>query len=538
MSAASSCHSVPPGHAMAPRRLPWRNPETATPPLEIELVFSITDEAARRLLANPIERGPPIKMMAVYYDTPDLALRRAGYALRVRCEGGRWVQTLKSGSPGALVRGEFEFPLSKGRLDLSLFDAASLPRDLLPRLPELHPMFETHVRRRHKLIAFGDAEIEVALDEGELVAGARRMTLLEAELELKTGGRAALFSYARQLAAQGGLRLTLANKSDRGFALAAEALDGAVTYTPPLARMATIGEAIGALGGAALHQLGGNLDILQREPHRAALREAIAGAERLGTFLATFASVLGPGRRTIVAELDWLLGRLAAVRDLDRFIVDGFRPFAHWVDDRPAAALFGRALLRARRAACGEVQQAARSERVCALMLDVAELAGTAAVHADGASIARPISDFAIGILQRKDQELRAADGVLKTFDPAAHGELHVETKRTLYLLEAFEPVLPPRARSRAAWREALRKLELGLEDLREISVATSVAKHALDRLDTAEGDLAARAAFASGTIIIARFAKSNKTMRSAQRAFMALNAKPSPWASRGSGLA
>jgi triphosphatase len=143
---------------------------TAEPGLEIELAFSLTDEAARRLLAEPVHRASPIDMSAVYFDTPDLALREAGYALRVRREGERWVQTLKSGSAGGLVRGEFERPLNQGILDLSLLATAGLPRKLLARLSDLRPVFETHVRRRQKLVTFGEAEIEVALDEGEVVA--------------------------------------------------------------------------------------------------------------------------------------------------------------------------------------------------------------------------------------------------------------------------------------------------------------------------------------------------------------------------------
>lgn len=506
---------------------------TVAPVPEIELAFSLTNEAAHRLLAKPIDEAPPIEMTATYYDTPDFALREAGFALRVRREGEQWVQTLKSGSSGGLVREELEHPLSQGCLDLSLLASGGLPLRLLARLPDLTPVFETHVTRRQRMVVFGDAKIEVALDEGEVVADGQRTALLEAELELKRGGLAALFGLARELAAPGGLRLTFSNKSDRGFALADGTLRGAVNYTPPLARMRTVGEAISALGSAALHQLGGNLDILQWMPRRAALRGAMAGGERLATLLSIFASVLGPGLQAIVAELDWLLGRLIAARDLDRFIADGFRPLAHWADDRPAAAAFGRALLRARWEAYGAVQQAARSERACALLLDAAELVGTSVVQAKGASIEQPICDFALSILRWEDEELRASDGVLEDFDAVAHDALHAQAKRMSYLLEAFEPVLPPRARSRAAWREALRKLETSLEDRRDVSVASSVAKRALDHLGAADGDLAARVAFASGTIIIARFAKSNKTMRRAQRAFVALIAKPSPWTSR-----
>jgi inorganic triphosphatase YgiF len=503
---------------------------TAEPGLEIELAFSLTDEATRRLLVKPICRASPVEMAAVYFDTPDRALRAAGYALRVRREGERWVQTLKSGSAGGLVRGEFERPLSQGSLDLSLLASAGLPRDLLARLSELRPVFETRVRRRQRIVAFGDAAIEVALDEGEVVAGARRTPLREVELELKTGGRAALFDYARQLAADGGLRLTFANKSDRGFALAAGTLGAAVGYSPPpVARLATVGDAIGSLGGAALHHFGGNLDLLQFGPRRAALRHAIAGAERLAALLSICAFLDEPGRRAVAAELDWILGLLTAARDLDRFIAGGFRPLAHWADDRPAAAVFGRGLLKTRRTAYREVQEAARSRRVSALLLDAAELMGTAPAEGSGETVDdQSISNFALGVLRCEELVVHAADGVLAGTDPIAQDELQKDVKRMGYLLDALEFALPPSARSRAARRRAFHRLGRNLDDLREVATARVVSKHVLDRLDIANEDLAARTVLAAGTIVIARFARSTKTLRCAQRALEALNARPS----------
>lgn len=502
---------------------------TAAPGLEIELAFSLTDAAARRLLADPICNARSVEMKAIYFDTPDLALRRAGYVLRIRREGRQWVQTLKSGSAGGLVRSEFERPIGEGRLDHGLLEQAGLPRDLLRRLPDLSALFETHVRRRQRLVTPGDAEIEVALDEGEVVARAQRTPLREVELELKRGRLAALFDYARELAGNGGLTLSFASKYDRGFNLAAGLLGAAVAYSPPVAsRVATVGDAVGALGGAALHQLGGNLEVLQFGLRRRSLRQAIDGAERLAALLSVCPFPGDPALRCLAAELDWLLGLLTAAEDVDRFIARGFLPLARQGSDRPAAAVFGRALLRARRMAYRRVQEAARSQRVGALLLDAAELTAAPPDQAN-----RPeriddqsITDFALSILRCGDLILCSAGEVLEGADFIAQDELRRDTKRMDYLFEAFDPALPPSAQIHPRWRRAFHRLRLSLDELRSVAAARLVVKHTLDGLDVADEDLAARAIVAAGGMVIALFAKSAKTMQSAREALAALTTR------------
>lgn len=506
-----------------------RSEHAAGTGLEIELAFSLTDAAAQRLLANPICGARPVEMRATYFDTPDFALRRAGYVLRIRREGRKWVQTLKSGSAGGLVRGEFERPIGDGCLDLGLIEQAGLPRDLLARLAELSPVFETHVRRRRVLVKARDAEIEVALDEGEVMARTQRTSLLEVEFELKRGGREALFEYARALAAGGGLRLSFASKFDRGYDLATGGLDEAVPYSPPVARrLATVESTVGALGGAALHQLGSNLDVLQLGPRRSALREAIAGAERLAALLSACPFLGEPALRSVAAELDWLLGQLTAAQDLDRFISHGFLPLAHRGGDRPAAAIFGRALLQARRMAYRRVQDAARSRRVGALLLNAAELTAVLPEQAGrpAGAVDQSVTDFALSVLGRCDLILCAAKEVLEGADVFAQAELQRDVKRMDYLFEAFDPALAPNGRIHPGRRQAFHRLRLSLDDLRNIDAARLVVKHTLEGLDLADEDLAARAIVAGGTVVVALFAKSTRAMRGAREALRTLMAR------------
>ena len=49
------------------------------------------------------------RLISTYYDTPDAALKERGLTLRVRDQGGNFIQTVKAGGPAAedlLTRGE------------------------------------------------------------------------------------------------------------------------------------------------------------------------------------------------------------------------------------------------------------------------------------------------------------------------------------------------------------------------------------------------------------------------------------------------
>ncbi|MCH8857866.1 MAG: CYTH domain-containing protein, partial [Proteobacteria bacterium] len=88
--------------------------------LEIELKFLVPDAARARLAAELAGRGTPprrVWLTAAYLDTPDLRLAQAGLAWRLRREGGRWVQALKSASRSGLERFEHEVLRPDGRPD-------------------------------------------------------------------------------------------------------------------------------------------------------------------------------------------------------------------------------------------------------------------------------------------------------------------------------------------------------------------------------------------------------------------------------------
>ena len=181
-------------------------------PLERELKLRVSPRAAARIaraLSLP-SRGRVLH--SIYFDTPQLTLRRRRMALRVRRDGRRWLQTLKGErAPG--VRNEWETPLASPSLDLS-------PLPQLKRLAGLRPVFETRFTRRARMLRRGDARIEVALDRGYVRAGRRRAPISELELELKSGTMRALRGEAARLARRFGLDFLEESKAARGYRLA------------------------------------------------------------------------------------------------------------------------------------------------------------------------------------------------------------------------------------------------------------------------------------------------------------------------------
>src|SRR3569833_2153257 len=176
---------------------------TTPHPMEIELKLAVPPQQAAAFVKRMARRrSVPVQQDLVtrYFDTPDFALSAQGVALRVRRVGRRWLQTLKTEGErqgGLSRRVEFEMPVGRGVPDWSRF-----PPEALAYIPEalraqLAPVFETRFHRTAWLLAGkGGAQVEVALDVGEVVSGERRQPICEIELELKAGQPDALFAPA------------------------------------------------------------------------------------------------------------------------------------------------------------------------------------------------------------------------------------------------------------------------------------------------------------------------------------------------------
>ncbi len=209
---------------------------------EIELKFRIPAHrlaAVRNAVATCTAVVEPLA--AVYLDTPGQHLAAARMALRLRREGEQWVQTLKAQGASAMQRLEHNVPLPGSRqpaLDTHRHDGSDAGQALHHLLaqaghPPLQARYATQVNRTRRVLRSGGAAIEVALDEGRISAGRRRLVVCELELELLSGPPEALLAVAGRWAQRFGLVLDVRSKSERGHRLAAGEAMGPPVPPPP-----------------------------------------------------------------------------------------------------------------------------------------------------------------------------------------------------------------------------------------------------------------------------------------------------------------
>jgi triphosphatase len=152
----------------------------------------------------------------IYFDTSDRALKKAGFSLRIRhrLDDDSYVQTVKSAGNGNYQRQEWEWPIGAPRPDLGrLAEVSGLP-DVGSDDSRLRALFRTEVRRTKLVVTpAAGTKIELAHDDGAIVAGNGSAPLSELELELKVGPQEALFRFGLELLQVAPLALVAESKA-------------------------------------------------------------------------------------------------------------------------------------------------------------------------------------------------------------------------------------------------------------------------------------------------------------------------------------
>ncbi|MGL4767073.1 MAG: CYTH domain-containing protein [Formosimonas sp.] len=170
------------------------------------------------------------QLLNVYLDTPNLALKAARAALRLRfdVEQNLWLQTLKTAGQvinGVHARGEWECVVARQasasdmpRVDLNLFPAEA-QQMLRAFEAELQPVFRTDFTRDIYDYRHNAAHFEWALDDGAVQTSTGAVPIHELELEHKAGELDEMRDLAQ--AAQTALKATpqTLSKAARGYGL-------------------------------------------------------------------------------------------------------------------------------------------------------------------------------------------------------------------------------------------------------------------------------------------------------------------------------
>ncbi len=192
---------------------------------EIEIKLAVSDQAFNELeehlkyftcLAHKKQF-----LSNTYYDYPDHFLAKQKMGLRIRQEDQELTLTLKTNGEvvgGLHSRPEYNLPLTKKETPTNaqlreLYSFEQLPSSTL------QPIFSTDFNRTFWLVEFQQSKIEVAFDQGKIIAGESEQPICEIEFELKSGNVQDLFDFVETLPFERDIYFSSASKAKRGYLL-------------------------------------------------------------------------------------------------------------------------------------------------------------------------------------------------------------------------------------------------------------------------------------------------------------------------------
>ena len=427
--------------------------------------------------------GPAQRLRSTYFDTGDFRLRRRGFTLRIREEGERLVQTLKSersSEAGAVLRrNEWSRPVEAPVPSLPVASDPEVREAVGPLgTAELAPAFSTDVMRRTATIEVtaadrGRALVELAYDSGEIEAGGRRNRVSELELELIEGPASALYDLAMRLQASASLHIQTASKAKRGYVLAGgEGYAGHKAPALALEPGVSVDEALGAIFRACAGHWAANHDAVLDRSDPEGVHQFRVALRRLGSALVVFRSVLPPGDTAWLGrEAKRLIDVLGPARDWDVFITETLTAVRAARPGDDTLHLLAEAA-EAERARAYERADALRAPEYTAFLLRVGRWIETAGwrARADRAVLDGPLVRLAGPLLDKRHKRvLKRGRDFERLSDERLH-RLRLTLKKLRYAGEFFATQFPdgrPRPYIKAA-----RRLQDDLGRLNDAAVA------------------------------------------------------------------
>ncbi len=393
-------------------------------------------------------------LQSIYFDTAAGDLRRNGMALRVRHKAGKLIQTLKapvaSAESGLQHVREFEAEVESETPDFALVDDPDL-RGLLEELTAMSPLvrqFETRVVRHVLPVRLVESDIEIAFDEGKIVAGTREQPIAEVELELLSGAPQYLLQLALAIGEQTPFVLEPRSKAARGYLLAEDGqLPAVFSQGLELDEEATAGEAFETIARDCLKQIRGNEAAFlsgNREPE--VVHQLRVGVRRLRAAVSLFGELIADGIEVQLKEdLGWLQNSLGPARDWDVFRIETLAEISHRLPQEPGLAALGRLAQHLGDEGYATAGEALASHRFAMLLLRLDYWLMSRAwrsqiLEQDGEGFAadRPATAFAkAGLAKRVRQVLKRGKARDERNEESLH-ELRISGKKLRYALEFF----------------------------------------------------------------------------------------------------
>lgn len=473
---------------------------------EIELKLSLPEGEVARFRRDPmihrLKQGRAVNkpLLAAYFDTPNLSLKSARMALRIRQEGRLRVQTLKIATKGSAtgiqVRGEFNAKTNRNSPDIALIESEAARCALLKAIGrtkddnsapestvlELIPVFTTDVRRTIWTLADGTDAVEVCLDLGTIESGGKSVLIREVELELKRGSEAFLLDIADTFSERYGCRVFSDSKAARGYGLFSPS-----TPTPRKAGKLrlepdqSVWEAFQAIVGEGTDQLFANEPAVRLGQDVEGVHQARVAVRRMRAALSAFRSVLPDDYRIpLNKDLRWVGNMLGPARDWDVFIDETLHAVLKRSGRSPALDRFAERCGEARKRGYRRARKGLNSARYGRLQLSLIRVPYTAAPTLEAE---RPIGEFAGALL---DERLRAVQTTAgrdpSLLDEVSLHALRIDIKKLRYAIEFFGNIYV--ADYVKPYRSALKRLQECLGGLNDAAVHTAMlqAMNAPDR--------------------------------------------------------
>jgi inorganic triphosphatase YgiF len=444
---------------------------------EIELKLEVGPGSLQVLSEMAIWQGHTRQTLnATYFDTPGLALNKAGLSLRLR----QGIQTLKAVGPqgmGLFARGEWEGPAPNGVLDLDRFKGT--PLDLMDlRLGDLLPIIEVEVDRSTLVVNWQQSRIELSLDQGTVWADSHQAPLCELELELIEGRLDDLFDLAKRIGQTVRLIPALTSKAGRGYALLARPESGRPDRlaSPDISGL-TRGQAFFRLATDILAQILVQSEAVRLHRRPEAVHQTRVALRRLRALISLFASILaGPDLAAVKASLKSVTQALGPARDLDVLIADLSR-----LDPAPQVliATLSEQQGEAYDAACQMIETPEFGVAMVSILRFLESGAWRTATALQGHRRDRSVAKHARKTLKRLRQALkRQGRGLIAMSPPQMHA-LRIRAKKLRYGLEMFASLYPRQEPARQAVLKTVRSLQdqLGAANDKAVGLAL-IATH------------------------------------------------------------
>ena len=459
------------------------------PPLEIELKLAVPKAAGQALRQRLEAYGsqPALPVDSVYFDTGDRRLASQRAALRVRrvdAPRPHWVQTFKTNdAPAALSqRGEWETQVQGPRLDRPSLSRSPLLQMLGDRPGRLAPVFRTRFERTVREVQYNGARIELALDEGEIVAGRRKEPIREIELELCDGASSALFGLALDLVGRGRDALALVpsidSKAARGYRLAQHAGPHPISAGPDgfaglLQPQLSSAEAARRVVAHGVYRVLANVQgaAVGEDPeyvHQA--RVALRRTRSALRVLATATAADDP----IARDLRWMADCFGQVRDWDVRLAHSLPALRRAIGSSDRAdddAEWNRLLTRAKRRRHGQQERLRATLGSVRFARATLRLLQWAHQPTPGASIT--LAHLAPRAIERGHRRLIAAGRDLSGLSARGRHRLRILAKRQRYALELLAPVLPEGVAGRTL--KLLSRLQQTLGEINDVHMAVLI---------------------------------------------------------------